>query len=1091
MMAEEARMLLLPDEAGTPKATVDSGMVSLLGEEDPLTMVGKAMKAEASAHGTMIASSVLSDAEPERLAAWRGTLAVALLADTWKADAGLRVLTLTPGSSDFARLALEAAHQSKLSLAVLGYGESARILGVLNPETILTLPAAREELSAALPDVVNWYDPEKRCFLDPCAALNHRDRLTLAARLEAFDVQGEVAAFAKALRDTDDALHESCLRGDQQAHWIACMKAVIGLSPELTEAPVVVRQLLYRETPMTNPLMDFFGVAEPEDLPRGQQLDYLWRGVLFARSDAVIGLEPSADLPSTHLAEECARMERYSRRYDHDLSERFGAYLLSRDAVFCQDARDQVLAWQKDARAAAASQPEALALEWPWVQHSPSVTMLLKEALGEQMAPAALAPFSDRLCLMPGAILGDAVAQVRCGLYADGELLTAIPPIGDSLAEYTARYGWTGRGIHADGITLEMDGTGILVRLVLKGNSEVIVSRHYGEEDTWLLSHEQAPQLSLWPSVPIEHGRWCLYYISVRGNVGIRFLRNDTWTEEACDLPLLPETDAESTEEAPAFTTPVPRVSRTDELPSCVSLWSAGLCLGALMYQAAIWHPEEKGAAVAALDLGASGTALALGFEQQAQPVSIPCLWHVLLRAPWYTPDGEALPVQAISPVVPSAVRLLTEGEDTEPLLDGCICFDALPAETPPVIYDLLWRTDPEAERARTLLLRESMLLCAFHAVMCGAQSISWRITLPSGMARDGQLRRLDDVRHAADWLSSVSGLRQTPGLEPVSLRKSFCAGQYLREQVVHGPFLMLDLGASSTEIALWLRGMQRPALECCTATGVSAPLLEAWLQDPSLLQKDFAALSLPEEQLRCDGMAGHAAWSRRRLLLDHLLTPDGPVLPWLNACYRQAAMNLSQSLLLLGWAEAMLLGGLSLQQVRENASLNDYLPMELTVCLCGRGSSLLSRLDPTLRQGVISFIRLGMSTDHPVRALRMTDSVCPKLEPVLGLCRMRNLPEKGSAPGQSFSRDERSFLPTVVRFLNQFTMLWPQAAQLLFPGMLGTDGSYTPAAQQIITEACRQEGAPQDRLHACLLEIHTLLRGLAMQASQEDTPDA
>lgn len=216
-------------------------------------------------------------------------------------------------------------------------------------------------------------------------------------------------------------------------------------------------------------------------------------------------------------------------------------------------------------------------------------------------------------------------------------------------------------------------------------------------------------------------------------------------------------------------------------LPPCVALMDGDVSLGALVFRATPCYPPEAGPAVAALDVGASGTAMAMTLGGRTMPVALPCLWHVLLHGAQDDISNEALPVSALGPVIPSAV-ILRNGVGDEPLLDGHVCLDAqldgLLASRADVVYDLLWRNDDEADRARRLLWRESMLLCAFHAVMCGAKNISWRIILPHGMAYEGRKRLLEEVRRTAEWLAPESGLPLTfPGQEPLGLRETMSAG--------------------------------------------------------------------------------------------------------------------------------------------------------------------------------------------------------------------------------------------------------------------------------------------------------------------------
>lgn len=328
------------------------------------------------------------------------------------------------------------------------------------------------------------------------------------------------------------------------------------------------------------------------------------------------------------------------------------------------------------------------------------------------------------------------------------------------LARYTASFGWTGQGIDFESITLQPDEEGIDVSMTLSGTGRVTMTRRYTGEDIIPLHGDQVPRLSLFPSVPIAGDKWHMFYLSVWGQVGVSFPDGDEWITLRQQEPLFaPEQDAaeqaaqEQTEptepasEAPAASANDPqcRVVRLGKLPNCLALSIDGRSIGVLVFRAAPYTPPELGSATAALDIGATGTAMAMVLGGSAAPVHMPCLWHVLLRGPEDDLSREALPMDALGPVIPSAVLL--HGDGDEPLIDGHVCLEpqlaGLVRDNAPVLYDLLWRSDAEATRARRLLLREAMLLCAFHAVMSGADRITWRVTLPQSMTSDGRRRLL------------------------------------------------------------------------------------------------------------------------------------------------------------------------------------------------------------------------------------------------------------------------------------------------------------------------------------------------------------
>lgn len=216
--------------------------------------------------------------------------------------------------------------------------------------------------------------------------------------------------------------------------------------------------------------------------------------------------------------------------------------------------------------------------------------------------------------------------------------------------------------------------------------------------------------------------------------------------------------------------------------------------------------------------------------------------------------------------------------------------------------------------------------------------------------------------------------------------------------------FAMVNVGGSGTDLSLWLRGINRPAVECHVNLGTSAMLMESLLMQPDLLQTELAALNAPAGMLLSRGTVGVQAWSANRLLLDQLTGPHlQETMGLMNLYASQGRMTRVQALLLLGFAQLMTLTGVSLQQVRENAMLNDYLPPELTVQWTGRGRDVLTAMSPALTQSMVSFIRLAMEPAHPVRSMRMSCEAEGRMAGVYGLAKLKNLPDKASATISSF----------------------------------------------------------------------------------------
>lgn len=986
---------------------------------------------------------------------WRGLLAVALLHDTWQEDSEVTVMTYDGTSSAFAQAALNSVGRTVLHLVVLRKGKLSGVLGIADAELGLIPPATGETLAPMLPRRVEWYDRKKGVWHDPCAFLNQRDRLTLAARLDAMGGEA-LQAFATDLRRREEDVQHHALSEEGSADWQTALKAVAGLAQESEFGQLTARTLPYRISLEGNPLLRCLGVEVKARVGQQPQVQYLWGGHLFARSHEQLGVEPIPGAALEELKTEEALIEEQSRRYAHDLSERLGAYVSEHGVALLPAAADEIRRWQTEVRDRSMAPAAPLELNWPWSEHSPALLLLLREAVGDGLAESLLAPFTEQLTLMHNAALGDAALGLLCRVtQEDGDYL-ALPPISEKLAEQVARHGWPDGRRLSECLQVTMQSWSVTITLRLRGAGEVLLRRSYLPEQLHRWGAEQVPEIALWPSVPLPVDRWHAYWLVVRGNIGLRCLCNGVWST------YVPEEDGE-------------RIMQTYALPSCVALAEDGVVLGALCYEAPMYHPAYGGDAMAALDFGASGTAMALSVGGQNQRVEIPALLHVLLQSAG-AGSHEPLPLPAypMGPIVSSAVVLRHERQTPELFEDGFICPEQImPQEA---MTELIWRSDDAAVAARQLLFQQAMLLASLHAVMCGGERISWYAMLPSTMGRESREGMQQELQRAANRVAHLTGLMPASGAAVNLQRESICAGLYLRDSgLMQGPFAMLTIGAADASMALWLRGMNRPAVEFHESSGILSMLMPALSAHPSLLAVEFAGVGgLGAEEWMLPREDSLSALSQRQMVVERLL---GTCLQ--ESQYRmdtmlcQGSMTRTQALLLLGFASLMTLTGHALEQVRRNPLLNDYLPMELQICLCGRGALVLTGMNPGLTNVMAGFVRLPLSLDHPVRALRMTVSGCHKMETVLGVSMMH--PAAAVEVADHLMADVMPLLHLMARFLMQFQAVYPQAGTQLFPGMFDATGNYTQAAENLITEAVLHQNGNEDMEHRflqCLEEI-------------------
>jgi len=359
-------------------------------------------------------------------------------------------------------------------------------------------------------------------------------------------------------------------------------------------------------------------------------------------------------------------------------------------------------------------------------------------------------------------------------------------------------------------------------------------------------------------------------------------------------------------------------------------------------------------------------------------------------------------------------------------------------------------------------------------------------------MAAEGRRALGRMMADLAQETAQATGLPLTPGVPPVGFAlKSVATGTYFRareEMNLRGGFVMLDVGGSSAELALWLWGVNRPVGGCSLPLGVQMMLLDALLAQPQTLEEDFAGIEDADIQAAVARLTGQLAlcWGsllamqHSCLLLDGLL---GEHLEALSRCMTDAAarghVTMIQSRLLLHFAFLLMLAGQLLEQAYHDPTLNDRLPGRMEVCLAGRGARLLLAMDEGCRHRLMGFLRLAMSADHPIRELSLLASPAPKLEAACGLLRLAEV--DAHTPGEMV-RTLPSALPTapadmLARFLGYFRTEFPDAAGRLFGGWFDEAGRLTPRMlQRLQTVAAKHfesgEGSPQIRYAACLTAL-------------------
>ena len=1043
-------LIFLPDRDGTDKLSSGTGLMRM--EVD-------ARGALADLSARLLTRDVTADAA--ETAAWRGALAAALLLGVWDGvGAAVRILTVDEHTSPFAAMVMAARpareRQEPLRLVLLEKGGLRQVLGVVSRRRGMTLAADPGDLSALLPDRVTWYNRKTWRFLDPTPMLNERDGELLVRRLHLLRLQSpEINAFVADLVKEQGRESHAVAQAEAGAleKLLLRVTAVIGLEGEGFSA-LTVREERYaapEDDPLLRCFTDASGLAG-ETL--GVQKTYYWKDIPFAQTSAALGLkstnDPREQRALNMIRRELSLLEEHSRRWQRDAAERIRAWLqkVGGGRVFCSAAREAIEARCRELEEAARLPQETVVLTWPWDEDSDAARLLLRESLGDALAFKG-SPFSGKLTRLSGGFeaLGDTALRLSCRL---GDA-ACLPPLSAELAACLYNVP-DGQGLAADQLYLlpEADGA-VTASFLLRGKGEAALVRRYEPED--ILTLEETPTVAVWPCIPFDDERWKAYFVYLHGaGLTVKALSDDGWAEAA------PGDDGFAT-------------LRTTRYPACVTVYQEGECLGALPNALPATKPEASSAASIALDIGASGVSMMMRLGDQTEPLTAPCLLRTLLSGGDAPLAAEFKAPTTMDSVLPTC--LLLSGSGAEPIRDGRLFAPSEPAEVLGVRDMLLsgslsWRGDAAGARARELLLHQLMLEASLAALLRGASSVSWRLALPGVGGKALWQRWIDPANALAEVVAKETGLPLTTTVRPVSWVPAYRAlGAHLREDAVRGSFLALDFSGGGTGAHLWLRTMNKPVAGYNLQGGMQALLLGALHDHPTLLTEDFA--DCPDETLRNDLAetvaqllhAGSALtqMDRALLLLDLMLDKHAHTMnAHMNARLTAGRMTWLQALLLEHFAMSLLITGLMLEQAASDPMLSHLLPEELTFCLSGRGSHMLSAMPAALENSLARFVHAAMSERNPVHGLLLRQSPESKMDVCRGLCQMSllSLDTDEETPLPPVKTSE-SFAELIMRFLSLLRAAYPQVCELLHPGLFSPSGQLTVAGEASVRRAASQ----------------------------------
>ena len=812
---------------------------------------------------------------------------------------------------------------------------------------------------------------------------------------------------------------------------------------------------------------------------------YFYRGVPFARESSRTLLEaiplPAEKWILSLLEQECAILSRTSDDYHDTLARELGLLL---DRYPDADPEARQIASDLLEKAVEPIPDQDAELTWPWDPKSPSVLTILTESVGEGLAAAALQPFSDKLALFPARgneVIGDSLMSSMCQIpprtfpedpegAAQIQADAVLPPLSGELCAALCRLPEGKTLIRPGLLAFERAESGtVRVILTLEGSFPVRLVREYTEEETVHLYAHDIPTLAVWPNLPFAREDWKAYftYASLSEALRVRIFTADGDTVTA-------GTDSGRL------------VCRTETFPLAFSFSRDGSSVGSLPNLLPSPVVDKTETYTVCVDFGSVGTSVVFSVGSQRRPLQGPTLVRTLLNNPAVSREllrKEFLPAVPVSALLPTASRIFRNvpGAAPLPFEDGIVLMasdlqDALSIPSGALYTCLKWEV--EKGRSVSLCLHQIMLMAALQARYDGASSLLWRFAVPDEMAQEGRERLIALFSSLAEKVCQESGFALPEKQPPAAFAaESSALGAYFRlcaSEETRGGFMVLDIGACTADISLFLRGREQAVRTCQIPLGVHYMLLPSLLRDPELLERELGSigdpafrrdLSLLQQVLR-NARADPTALRHSRLALDNFLADRYiPLLPLLLQNPATGLPTRLGSLLLLHFSFLMMLSGLILLQIAADPGKNDFLPEQMSLCLSGRGSILPEALPDPYKNALWHF--LTMFRNRRVASLSLLFSSEKKMEIPVGLTVLQEvsagLPPASAVPAAIAARPEE-LLP---RFILRFAQEFPASAELLFHGFFSGDfyHPFTPYGESVVTEAISQSFTEQTAL--------------------------
>ncbi|MER1994026.1 MAG: hypothetical protein ABS897_08320, partial [Eubacteriales bacterium] len=934
-----------------------------------------------------------------------------------------------------------------------------------------------------------WFDPDTLSFSDPCSLLGESDRNVLLNRLGQMagsrkNCSDEFIAFLDAFRqDLESAAGAPVIPDRLDLR----LRSAFGLRLLPAFQPVLVRKSCSYERSLVSDdiaarLLDLSSFP-PFDGNIPDDIVYLYRDVPFARENSHTLLE-SIPLPAEKwilnlLDQECRTLSRASDDY-HDALVRELSLLLDRYPDALPEARQVALDLLE--KAGAPVPDTETELNWPWDTHSPSVLTILTESLGEKLAAAAVSPFSDTLALFPARgneVIGDSLMASMCLLSpqgADQESSPALvadavlPPLSSGFCAALCSLP-EGRTLVRRGMLSfeRTEADAVRVTLMLEGSFAVRMTREYQADEIIHLYAHDIPTLAVWPNLPFAPEDWHAYFVYASLPDSVRVEIFNTAGET-----LLPDSDSART------------VCRSGSFPLSFSFTREGRSMGSIPNLLPSPVIEKTDPYTACVDFGSVGTSVVFSVGHRRQPMQGPTLVRTLLNNPARSHDllrKEFLPAVPVSALLPTASRLFRNvpGAAPLPFEDGIVLMsadmqDVLSIPSGALYTCLKW--EEEKGRSVTLCLHQIMLMTALQARSDGASSLLWRFSVPDEMAKEGRERLVALFTALAEEVCKESGF-SVPDKQPfvTFAAESSALGAYFRlcaSEDTRGGFMVLDIGACTADISLFLRGREQAVRTCQIPLGIHYMLLPSLLRDPALLQKDLGFIQDPSfirdldllTRILQNAKADPSALRHSRLALDSFIADRYAWL--LPALLQNPATGMPGRIgseLLLHFSFLMMLSGLILLQIAADPGKNDFLPEQMSLCLSGRGSLLPEGLPEQYKTALWHF--LTMLRNRRVASLSMLFSSEKKMEIPVGLSVLQevsaDLPPASAVPAAISVRPEELLPQFILRFAKEF----PASAEVLFHGFFTGDfyHPFTPYGESVISEAISQSFTEQTAL--------------------------